>query len=83
MKENQQIYVYALKSLKDDRIYVGMTADVNKRLKEHNSGKTKSTKGFLPWILIFTEVCNDRQQAREREKYWKSGIGKEQLKKLK
>lgn len=79
---NQKITVYAIKSLKDGRIYVGMSKNIEKRLKEHNSGKTKSTKGFVPWVLLFTEECVDRVEARQREKYWKSGIGKEQLKKL-
>ena len=47
--------VYAIKSELDGRVYVGFSADVDKRLKEHNSGKTKSTKGFRPWFIIFTE----------------------------
>ncbi|MFC2080247.1 GIY-YIG nuclease family protein [Bacteroidota bacterium] len=74
--------VYALESEQDGRIYVGMTTNMEKRLLEHNSGITKSTKGFRPWKLIFTEEAKSRVQAREREKYWKSGCGKEQLKKL-
>ncbi|NHE56975.1 GIY-YIG nuclease family protein [Cyclobacterium plantarum] len=74
--------VYALKSLFDGRIYVGFTSDMEKRLKEHNAGKTKSTKGFRPWILIYTEIAETRQKAREKEKYLKSGIGKEFLKSL-
>ena len=53
---------------------------IERRLKEHNSGKTKSTKGFIPWKLIFTEICENRKIARLREKYYKSGIGKEFLK---
>jgi len=74
--------VYALKSLRDGRIYVGFTRDVEKRLREHNSGKTKSTKGFRPWIIIYTEIAETRQNAREKEIYLKSGIGKEFLKSL-
>ncbi|MFC2080248.1 GIY-YIG nuclease family protein [Bacteroidota bacterium] len=74
--------IYAIRSDTDGRIYVGMTENLEKRLLEHNSGITKSTKGFRPWKLIFTEEAESRVQAREREKYWKSGCGKEQLKKL-
>ena len=48
-------FVYAIKSVKDGRIYVGMCTDIEVRLKEHNSGKTKSTKGFKPWKLIYNE----------------------------
>ena len=83
MEENHLIFVYAIKSLKDGRIYVGMSADIDRRLKEHNSGKSRSTKGYRPWELIYAEKCPNRTSARNREKYWKSGIGKEQLKKLK
>ncbi len=74
--------VYALKSEKDGRIYVGFTQDINRRLKEHNSGKTKSTKGWAPWFVIFTEEVETREEARAREIYLKSGVGKEYLKSL-
>ena len=74
-------FVYALKSVKNNRIYVGMTSNIERRLKEHNSGGVFSTKGFRPWILIFFEECGtERSYTRLREKYWKSGIGKETLK---
>ena len=75
-------FVYAIKSELDGRIYVGFSEDVEKRLKEHNSGKTKSTKGFRPWDIIFTQECDSRIEARKLEKYYKSGIGKEKLKQL-
>lgn len=74
--------VYAIKSMKDGRIYVGMTLDVDKRLNEHNSGHTKSTKGYIPWELIFYREVLGRQVARDLEKYYKSGVGKEYLKTL-
>lgn len=47
--------VYAIQSEVDKRIYVGFSQDVDKRLKEHNNKKTKSTKGFVPWKLIYQE----------------------------
>lgn len=75
-------YVYAIRSLKDNRIYVGMACDVNKRLREHNSGHTKSTKGYIPWELIFVKETISRVEARKAEKYYKSGVGKEYLKEL-
>jgi putative endonuclease len=75
--------VYAIKSQIDSRIYVGFTSNVTRRLQEHNSGKTKSTKGFKPWKLIYSEECETRVEARKREKYLKSGIGKEFLKNIK
>lgn len=55
------IYVYVMRSEKDQRFYVGMTSDVSRRLKEHNSGKTRSTKAYRPWVLFFTEVLMMRR----------------------
>lgn len=74
--------VYALRSTIKDYIYVWMTNDLDKRLKEHNSWKTKSNKHYAPFIVLFQEEHNMRIKAREREKYWKSWCGKEQLKTL-
>jgi putative endonuclease len=73
-------FVYVLVSHKSGlRFYVGMCSDVENRLKEHNVGKTKSTKGYIPWQLFYFEKFNTRKEAREREKYLKSGSGKEKI----
>ena len=71
--------IYALISEVDGRIYVGFTKDLENRIKEHNKGKTRSTKGFRPWKLLYQETTYTRLEARIREKYLKSGIGKEFL----
>ncbi|MFZ6012987.1 MAG: GIY-YIG nuclease family protein [Bacteroidota bacterium] len=73
-------YVYVIRSTIDGRFYVGMTADVENRLSEHNGGRTKSTKGFRPWVLVFVEEFPSRVEARKREKYLKGGSGKEYIK---
>ncbi|MGN6494663.1 MAG: GIY-YIG nuclease family protein [Agriterribacter sp.] len=57
-----------------------LTSNVENRLKEHNSRKTKSTKAYVPWELCFFEKLNTRVEARQREVYLKSGIGKEYIK---
>ena len=75
-------YVYAIKSLKDGRIYVGLTSNISKRIKQHNNGSTISTKPFCPWQLIYSKELSDRIAARKREKYFKSGVGKEFVKQL-
>ncbi|AFL81361.1 putative endonuclease containing a URI domain [Aequorivita sublithincola DSM 14238] len=72
-------YVYVLKSLKDGRLYKGMTLNLDERIIQHNSGKNKSTKGFIPWFLIYFEEFEFRKDARVREKYFKSGVGREYL----
>jgi putative endonuclease len=74
--------VYAVKSLNKNYIYVGLTNDIERRLNEHNSGNNKTTKPYRPFVLIYSEELNTRIEARKREKYLKSGIGKEFLKKL-
>lgn len=73
-------YVYVLKSNLYGSWYIGISQDPSKRLKEHNAGSSKYTKGRRPYVLIYTEICKDRQAAREKEKYYKSGSGRERLK---
>lgn len=75
-------YVYAIKSTVRNYIYVGLTNNINRRLEEHNKGQNRSTKAYIPFVLIYSEECNTREDAREREKYLKSGVGKEFLKRL-
>lgn len=73
-------YFYAIKSLKDSSIYKGIAKDPDLRLEQHNLGKTESTKNKKPFMLVYVEKCNNRIEAREKEKYYKSGYGREQLK---
>ena len=75
--------VYAIISEVDGRIYVGFTNDLHRRIREHNRGRTKSTKAFKPWKLIYAEPFPSRAQARKKEIYLKGGSGKEFLKSLK
>jgi len=76
-------YVYAIKSGIDGRIYVGLSCNVERRISEHNSGMTKSTKSYRPWKLICSDKIGNRKEARIEEKRLKSGYGKELLKKIK
>ena len=78
----KMIIVYAISSLSKNYIYVGMTNDINRRLAEHNNGENKSTKAYRPFVLIYSKEFPDRFSARLKEKYLKSGIGKEFLKTL-
>ena len=73
-------FVYVLYSEKYDRTYVGFTNDLERRLKEHNIGHSKSTKAYKPWIVIYNVELDTRMKAREREKYLKSGIGRDFIK---
>lgn len=73
-------YVYVLRSLKNGDIYIGSTENLEKRIKLHNSGKVKSTKGYTPWVLLKSEQFNSRGEAMLKEKFLKTGQQKEILK---
>jgi putative endonuclease len=64
------------------RFYVGISSDIENRLTQHNSGKTKSTKGYRPWRLFFFEEYKTSIEARGSEIYLKSGTGKEKIKRM-
>ncbi len=70
-------YVYLLKSVKTGKIYKGLTGNIDRRFDEHQNGRVSSTKSILPLELIHVEICKDRKSARELEKYFKSGYGRE------
>ncbi len=75
-------YTYAIKSLDRNYIYVGLTDNIKRRLLQHNRGENRTTKAYVPFILIYSETFVTRIEAREKEKYLKSGIGKEFLKRI-
>ncbi len=71
------LYVYILRSLNDpDRHYVGVTTDPDRRLEEHNSGKSIHTNKFMPWKLSVCIGVADPEKARRFERYLKSGSGR-------
>jgi putative endonuclease len=69
-------YVYILKSSKSGILYYGYTSDLKKRFAEHKSGKSKFTKGHLPWKLVWYSAFKDKKKAKDFELYIKSGSGK-------
>jgi putative endonuclease len=75
--------VHILRSLKDNKRYIGSTRDLKRRLFEHNNGLVISTRNRKLFELIHTEEFSSKQQASEREKFFKSGKGREYLKSLK
>jgi putative endonuclease len=60
-------YVYVLKSTKDERLYIGQTNDLRRRLSEHNLGKVRSTKARTPFQLRYYEAFHKEEDARKRE----------------
>ncbi len=75
-------YVYILQSTVDGSLYIGYTTDYRRRLKEHNSGKSKATRPFRPWKLIYYEAFLNKKDAKAREKYLKSGWGRRSINKM-
>ena len=73
-------YTYVLQCVKDDKFYTGYTIDLRKRFNEHNRNKVFSTKGRGPFRLLYYEACINEDDAKAREKYLKSGMGKRYLK---
>jgi putative endonuclease len=74
-------YVYLLESKKNKSWYIGCTNDLKERFEEHNTGKSKYTKDFMPWMLIYYEAGLNKKDAFKREVYLKSGYGRRYLKK--
>lgn len=76
VRDKNMWYVYVLKSQKDGKLYTGFTGDLRKRLRQHEDGKNSSTKYRGPFILMYYEAGINEEDARAREKYLKSGMGK-------
>ncbi|MBP6883748.1 MAG: GIY-YIG nuclease family protein [Candidatus Pacebacteria bacterium] len=72
--------VYVLKD-KDEKVYKGMTNNLNRRLSEHNSGHTQTTSSMKKLRLVYKEEYATFEEARKRELYFKSAAGRRFLKK--
>jgi putative endonuclease len=66
-----------LKSIDGEHYYTGLTNNVDRRLTEHNSGQVKPTKAHKPFRVVHVESFQERRDARAREKFFKTGIGRE------
>ncbi|MBI4086119.1 MAG: GIY-YIG nuclease family protein [Candidatus Liptonbacteria bacterium] len=77
-----EYFVYIIRSGKDNSNYTGLTANLERRVAEHNKSDTKTTRSKKPWRLIYFEKYSSRIEARKREKYLKSGTGRELRKQL-
>ena len=70
--------VYVLES-DAGHMYTGYTPDLERRPAEHNSGTTHSTKHAKNWRVVYTEEFSSRSEAMKREKYLKTGAGRDFL----
>ena len=69
-------YVYILRSLVKGRFYIGMTNNSERRVEEHNGGRSKYTSFTKPFALVWKEEHSTRKEALQRERFLKSGIGR-------
>ena len=76
------LYVYVLESLKTGGLYIGYSANLDKRLHEHNKGLTFSTKPYRPWHLIFYKAYLNQDDVKRRERYLKTSQGSRLLKRM-
>jgi len=79
VRDKNNWYTYILRGQEKGTWYTGVTYDLRKRLQQHQSGQTRNTRGRGPLALIYYEVCKDQEDARSRELYLKSGMGKRYL----
>ncbi len=75
-------WVYVLKSDKNGRHYIGSGRDFAERLRRHNLGDYKYTKGHRPWKLIYHEAMGSRSEAVKKEMFLKTGVGRKMFKEL-
>ena len=73
-------YAYVLKSLNHDYLYKGHCEDLDLRIKQHNSGMTKSIIPYIPFKIIYFEKFDTVIEAVAREKYFKTAAGRRFLK---
>jgi putative endonuclease len=72
-------YVYILRSESTGKLYKGSTEDLQRRLEEHTSNMVRATKNRGSWKLVYHETHPTRSAAMLRERYFKTGKGREEL----
>jgi putative endonuclease len=71
---------YVLRSRVTDRHYTGSCENLDDRLRRRNNGESKATKHGIPWELVYSETHPTHGLAMERERFFKMGSGREELK---
>ena len=75
-------HVYVLRSRKTGRRYIGSCENLEDRLCRHNSGNSKATRYGIPWALMHSESFSNRAEAVRKERYYKTGRGRDELDRL-
>ena len=77
---NMEFVVYILYSYPNERFYIGFSSNLIQRIYWHNNGNKGFTIRYRPWSVINVEFFEAKQQAIQREKYLKTGKGREWIK---
>lgn len=80
MGNHIMFFTYVIMSERDNKLYIGFTNDLEKRVEEHHKGVVASTANRRPLKLIYYEACLSEEDALKREKYFKTGFGRRFLK---
>lgn len=75
-------YVYILQSEAKNRLYVGKTVDLKRRIAEHNAGQKVSTKAYRSWVVIFYDAYIKSSDASRRERYLKTTQGHQAIRRM-
>jgi len=73
-------WIYILENTETDRYYIGSTGDIERRLRQHRSGKTRTTRVLQTYTLVYKEWYDTIEEARKREKKLKSYKSKKYIK---
>lgn len=73
------VILYVIKSISKNYRYIGITNNLDRRLKQHNTGNNKNTKYYRPFNLIHFEKFPNHKEARKREIFLKCGLGRKFL----
>ena len=79
MFNDMHVYVYVLKSESSGQFYIGISKFKAKRTRQHNRGESPGTRGKGPWVEVFREPYDGYKSARRREKFLKTGKGRDYL----
>ena len=75
--------VYILYSMKYNKTYCGYTNHMDRRLEDHNISSGKGyTIRYRPWVIDYQEHYMQQQEAKQKEQYYKTGVGRELIKRL-
>lgn len=79
---NFMYYFYILRSIKNNKLYLGQTTDLKARLKSHNAGENRATKPNIPYELVYYSAFKNDKDAVNCEKYFKTTAGWKRLRKM-